>query len=85
LIHEVYIEQRLRPEERPGGELWPDYMRSAHTSDVELGRLAARIQPGLLVLYHVLRMGGTDEELLRGIRAGGFTGKVVIAKDRDVF
>jgi hypothetical protein len=58
-------------------------MRS--TSDVELGRLASRIQPQLLIVYHVLRMGGTDEELLAGIRAGGFTNRVVIAKDLETF
>lgn len=85
LIHEVYIENRLRPENRPGGDRWPEYMRTAHTSNVELGRLASRISPGMLVLYHVLRMGGTDDEVLAGIRAGGYTGKVVIAKDLDVF
>ena len=85
LIHEVYIEGRLRPENRPGGDRWPEYMRAAHTSNLELGRLASRIDPGLLVLHHVLRMGGTDEELLAGIRAGGYTGKIVIAKDLDVF
>lgn len=85
LIHEVYIEGRLRPEKRPGGEHWPEYMRTAHTSNVELGRLASRINPGMLVLHHVLRMGGTDEELLAGVRAGGYTGKIVIAKDLDIF
>jgi ribonuclease Z len=85
LIHEVYIEKRLRPENRPGGELWPKYMRAAHTSDVELGRMAARIKPQVLVLYHVLRLGGTDDELIAGIRAGGFNGKVVIARDLDVY
>jgi len=85
LIHEVYIESRVAPENRPGGEHWPEYMRGSHTSNVELGRIAARAGPKLLVLYHVLRMGGTDEELLAGIRAGGFQGRVVIARDLDVF
>lgn len=85
LVHEVYIEERLAPEARPGGELWPRYMREAHTSSVELGRLAARAKPGLLVLHHVLRMGGTDAELVAGIRRGGYTGRVAIAKDLDEF
>lgn len=85
LVHEVYIEGRALPENRPGGEYWPQYMRESHTSNVELGRIATRINPGLLVLHHVLRMGGTDEELLAGIRKGGYRGKVVIAKDLDVF
>lgn len=84
-IHEVYIAGRVAPENRPGGELWPQYMREFHTSNIELGRLAARVKPGLLVLHHVLRMGGTDEELLAGIREGGYTGRVAIARDLDVF
>ena len=85
LIHEVYADGRALPENRPGGEHWPQYMREAHTSSVELGRMAARIGPGLLILHHVLRMGGTDDEVLAGVRKGGFAGKVVIARDLDVF
>lgn len=85
LIHETYPEVRLQPEPRPGGEAWPRYMRSFHTSDREVGGLAARVRPGLLVLYHVVRMGGTDEELLAGVRGGGFTGRTVIGHDLDRF
>lgn len=85
LIHEVYPSVRLKPELRPGGETWPDYMRSFHTSDRELGAIASRARPKLLVLYHVVRMGGTDEELLAGVKAGGFTGRTVIAHDLDRF
>lgn len=81
LVHEVFIEARLAPEPRPGGELWPEYMRATHTSDVELGRLAAAAKPKLLVLSHVLFMGGTEAELLAGVRRGGYTGPVVVAKD----
>jgi ribonuclease Z len=83
LVHEVYAAAKLKPEPRPGGEDWPKYMHEFHTSDVELGALAARIQPKLLVLSHIIRMGATDEELLAGIRAGGFTGRVVVAHDLD--
>jgi len=83
LIHEVYPASRVAPENRPGGEAWPGYMRTFHTSDVELGALAARIAPGLLVLYHVVRMGASDEELLAGVRAGGFTGRAVIGRDLE--
>jgi ribonuclease Z len=81
LIHEVYPESRLRPEQRPGGEDWPRYMRAFHTSDRELGAIAARAKPGLLILYHVVRMGGTDAELLAGIRAGGYLGRVILGRD----
>jgi ribonuclease BN (tRNA processing enzyme) len=58
-------------------------MREFHTSDVELGALAARIQPRLLILYHIVRMGAADEEILAGVRRGGFAGRVVIGKDLD--
>ena len=85
LIHEVYPEVRLKPEERPGGDAWPRYMRSFHTSDRELGAIAARARPRLLVLYHVVRMCGTDQELLAGVRAGGFTGRTVVGQDLNRF
>lgn len=81
LVHEAYPETRVAPENRPGGELWPQYLRDAHTSDVELGRLAARANPKLLVLSHVLFMGAPEQEVLDGIRRGGFTGRVVFARD----
>ncbi|MCI0707401.1 MAG: MBL fold metallo-hydrolase [Ignavibacteriae bacterium] len=83
LVSEVYPEVRLAPEDRPGGEHWPQYMKEFHTSDVELGRMAARIQPKLLILHHIVWMGGTEKELLNGIRKGGFRGKTVIGKDLE--
>jgi ribonuclease Z len=85
LIHEVYPAARLAPEDRPGGKDWPRYCREYHTSDIELGRLVARIRPKLLVLDHIVRMGASDEELLAGVRSGGFTGRVTIGKDLDRF
>ena len=86
LIHEVYPAARVAPEKRPGGEFWPQYMREFHTSDVELGKLAARIRPKLLILSHIVRLGdATDDELLAGIRAGGFTGRVVVGKDLEQY
>ncbi len=81
LVHEVYPASRLAPEARPGGEGWPQYMHQSHTSDAELGRIAAEAKPKLLVLTHIIRMGSTDDELLRGVRAGGFAGRVVVGHD----
>lgn len=82
LVHEVYHEGRIKPEKRPGGEFWPQYMREFHTSDVELGRIAARVEPKLLILYHIVRSGNpTKDELIAGIRSGGYNGEVVIGKD----
>jgi ribonuclease Z len=81
LVHEVYSPIHLAPEVRPGGKYWPQYMREFHTSDVELGELAARIKPRLLLLTHIIRFGSSDEDLVAGIRRGGFTGPVIVGKD----
>lgn len=80
LVHEVYSGSHLKVENRPGGDDWPAYMKSLHTSDVELGGLAERIHPKLLVLTHVIRMGATDEEMLAAVRQG-FKGDVVMGRD----
>ena len=58
-------------------------MRAFHTSDVELGRIAADAGPRLLIVDHTMRMGATDEEMIAGIRKGGFQGRVVIGKDLE--
>jgi len=85
LVHEVYEEAEAAPENRPGGDAWPEYLRAYHTSTGELGVIAKRAGVGMLVLYHVLRRKTTsDEQLLAEIRHGGFTGPVVVAKDLDV-
>lgn len=81
LVHEVYSAKHLKPENRPGGEDWPEYMHTSHTSDVEIGHLALKARPKLVVLTHIIRMGATDEELLEGVRKGGFMGNVVVGKD----
>lgn len=81
LVHEVYLATHVAPEDRPGGQYWPQYMREFHTSEIELGGIAARIKPKLLLMTHIIRFGGTDEELLEGVRKGGFSGRVIVGKD----
>ena len=81
LVHEVYPAVRLAPEPRPGGEAWVEYMHTFHTSDRELGAIAAAARPRLLVLSHIVRMKGTDAELIDGVRAGGWHGAVVVGRD----
>ena len=83
LVHEVYSPLHLAPENRPGGKYWPRYMREFHTSDVQLGALASRAQPKLLILTHVIRFGSSDDDLLAGVRAGGFSGPVRVGKDLE--
>jgi len=85
LVHEVYPASKVKPEDRPGGEFWPQYCKEFHTSDVELGNIAKQVKPKLLILYHIVRMGATDKDLMEGIRKGGFIGKVVIGKDIETF
>ncbi len=81
LVHEVYPQSEVGPENRPGGDDWPRYMRQFHTSDSELGAIAARAKPKLLVLTHIVRAGASDSTLIAGIRLGGYTGPVAVGRD----
>jgi ribonuclease BN (tRNA processing enzyme) len=79
LVHEVYSTAgfaRRTPE-------WQAYHADAHTSTAELADVARRARPKLLVLYHQLYMGMTDEDLLREIREAGYSGSVVSARDLE--
>jgi ribonuclease BN (tRNA processing enzyme) len=80
LVHEVYSAERLRSRSPE----WQAYHADAHTSTTELAALAARARPKLLVLYHQLYWGASDEDLLREIRAG-YAGAVVSAKDLGIY
>jgi ribonuclease BN (tRNA processing enzyme) len=77
LAHEVYSAERFRT--RPAD--WQRYHAAAHTSTRELAALARRARPKLLVLYHQLYWGTDDEGLIRELRAAGYTGNVVSARD----
>ena len=81
LVHEVYSAETFmqRPPE------WQAYHADSHTSTVELADIAARARPELLVMYHQLYWGATDEDLLREIREAGYMGRVVSAADLDVY
>jgi ribonuclease BN (tRNA processing enzyme) len=83
LIHEAHVSTGAPPPHPPGGADWPQYMHDFHTSDVELGALAARIQPGLLIVNHTGLFNRTADELIAGIRRGGFSGRVAIGKDLE--
>ena len=80
LIHEVYsvlgFETRL--------PVWQKYHASFHTSSIELAEMATKAKPGLLILYHQLLWGVGEKQLLNEVR-GFYDGKVVSAKDLDVF
>jgi ribonuclease BN (tRNA processing enzyme) len=81
LVHEVYPAARMAANATESTP-WPTYMREFHTSDVELGQLAARIRPKLLILSHIIRRGATDGELLAAVRRS-FDGRVVVGHDLE--
>jgi ribonuclease BN (tRNA processing enzyme) len=80
LVHEVYSDAGFakRPPE------WQAYHARYHTSARQLGAIAARARPGLLVLYHQLIWSSTEDDLLKEVRSS-YDGKVVSAHDLDVF
>jgi ribonuclease BN (tRNA processing enzyme) len=80
LVHEVRSDEKLAT--RPPA--WQRYHRAFHTSTLELGAIAARARPKLLVLYHQLYWGATDDDLLREVRSV-YAGVVVSAKDLGIY
>jgi ribonuclease BN (tRNA processing enzyme) len=80
LVHEVYSEAGFA--RRPA--VWQAYHSRYHTSSRELGQIASRARPGLLVLYHQLIWSSTEEALLAEVRSA-YDGQVVSAHDLDVF
>ena len=64
LVHEVYEASEAVPEQRPGGNDWPTYMRAYHTSAIELGQMAGRCYPKKLILNHVLMRHGSEAQLI---------------------
>jgi ribonuclease Z len=79
LVHEVYSEKGLA-NRTPD---WQRYHSAYHTSGPDVGRVAAEVKPKKLVLYHLLPMGQTREELLDEVRRH-FDGEIVYGNDLDV-
>ena len=82
LIHEVYTEAgyaKASPE-------WQRMRRAYHTPSRQLGELATRARPGLLILYHQSYQftESTEEDLMREMRAA-YRGRFVSGHDLDVF
>lgn len=79
LIHEVYSAKGLKNRTAD----WQRYHAAFHTSGPDLGKIAAAVHPRKLVLYHVLPMGESPEEVVGEIRRN-FDGEIVYGKDLDV-
>ncbi len=80
LVHEVYYKAGWDKRD----STWQKYHAAHHTSTYELGRIASEAKPGLVVLYHILYWGATDQDLLDEI-AKEYTGKVIVGHDRGVY
>ena len=80
LIHEVYSVEGFQRRD----EYWQKYHSTNHTSSHELGEIASRARPKLLVLYHILFWGASEETVLREVREK-YSGEVVLGNDLDIF
>lgn len=80
LIHEVYYKKSFDTKT----EFWKAYHSRNHTSTIELGEIASKTKPKLIVLYHILFWGATPEDLLKEISTT-YDGKVIVGEDLDVY
>ena len=80
LVHEVYDAETFKTR-LPD---WRAYYTAYHTSTYELGEIATRARPKLLVLYHQLYGGGTDSALVAQVKTK-YRGDVVSARDLGVY
>ncbi len=81
LVHEAFrVDAWVEHTGDPSSRIIGEY----HADTVALGAMAARLQPALLMLTHLVPPPRTteDEEAFRAdIRAGGFAGPVVVGRD----
>lgn len=80
LIHEVYSNSGFATLPK----LRQIYHAHAHMSATEVGDVATLAKPKLLILTHQLFFGSSDETLLAEVRSH-FSGRVVSAKDLDIY
>jgi ribonuclease BN (tRNA processing enzyme) len=80
LIHEVYSKSGF--DKKP--ETWKTYHKVHHTSTYELAEIANQSNPGLIILYHILYWGVTDQDLLNEI-SETYKGQVVVGKDLGIY
>jgi ribonuclease BN (tRNA processing enzyme) len=79
LVHEFYTQKGW--EQRTPD--WQKYHAAYHTSAPDLGKLAARVKPKKLVLYHEFPMGEPPDQAIREIRLF-FDGEAIYGADLQV-
>ena len=80
LLHEVYNVKGAEMRE----EHWKEYFASFHTSPQELGGVASRAHPKLLVLYHQVLENLPEADLVEQV-GRYYQGKFVSARDLSVY
>ena len=80
LVHEVISSKSIANRTAD----WKAYHAAFHTTSLELGEVATKAHPKLLVLTHILDAGVTPAELLAEVKTH-FKGAVVFGKDLDVY
>lgn len=80
LVHEVYCKAAFDKRKLSSQQ----YHIKQHTSTYELGEIANQTNPGLVVCYHILFWGFSEEDLLNEI-SSVYKGKVISGRDLDIF
>jgi len=82
LVHEVYTQKGFEA----GSPAWQRYKLQYHTSPQQLGELAAKAKPKLLVLTHqIYQMDASTEEDLIKEMGEAYKGRFVSGHDLDIF
>ena len=76
LVHEVYSNEGFLKKT----EDWQIYHKAHHTSTYEVGEIASRAKPKLLLLSHILFWGSEPQDILEETRTT-FSGNIKIAED----
>ena len=76
LVHEVYSNAGFLEKTKD----WQIYHQGHHTSTFEVGEIASRAKPKLLLLSHVLFWGSTTDEILKETQST-YNGEIKIAED----
>ena len=76
LVHEVYSQAGFIKKTKD----WQIYHKGHHTSTYEVGEIASRTKPKLLVLSHILFWGSTPEDILKETQTT-YKGEIKIAED----
>ncbi len=79
LVHEAQLPRAVSPTGRTDLD-WPRYVAAYHTTSVQLGEIAARAHPGLLIVYHTRGQGDEPARILADVRRS-FHGRVVFGED----